>query len=319
MEYKDIILDKQPPIAYITLNRPEKLNTLGRNLQSELNDAVLDIWDDTNIRVYVIKGAGRCFSAGFDLSGDDRPDETRPEELSDDTPAGIKQKRSKEAVFMSLERIGYKRAPAVDWTGNIWNNPKVSIAQVHGYCLGAGLGLTNVCDLVVCSEDTLFAYPPVRFGSNLNYAFLAPWYLSVRKIKEMAYTGNMIDSHDAYYCGLVNRVVPIDQLEAEVNRLARVISRIPYPANELSKIVINNHIDDVLGRTSGLKYTGALNAVIEASSIPGNIWTNIPQAAASKGGAGNMFAEIREKFKEGDTLAIENSKKFSQKKEGKEG
>lgn len=323
MPYKDLILDKKPPIAYITLNRPEKMNTLNPNIQAELNDAALDIWDDHNIRVFVIKGAGRCFCAGFDVSQSDITSGgvVSEEELSDDTPAGIRQNRRKEPWSITLQRLQNRKAEAgkptggaANWMMNIWNNPKPSIAQVHSYCLGAGLILANACDLLVASEDSLFAYPPIRYGSSVIFTILPPWFLGVRKLKEMAYTGNMIDSHDAYNCGLVNRVMPIDELENEANRLARVISKVPYPANELSKIAINNYVDTVLFRDFGIKVAQSLNAQMEASTVPGNIWIGISDTAAERGGAGSMFAEIREKFAEGDVLARKNAEKFSRKK-----
>ncbi len=320
MAYKEIIFDKKPPIAYITLNRPEKLNALGPDIQAELNEAVLDIWDDTNIRVFVIKGSGQCFCTGFDVSRTDisRSGQASEEELSDDTPAGIRQNRKRESWSATLERLQPKsdmgKLMAMDWSSNIWNNPKISIAQVHGYCLGAGLIIATSCDLCVAAEDALFAYPPIRYGSSVIFSILPPWFLGIRKLKEMAYTGNMIDSHDAYYSGLVNRVMPIDELDDEVNRLARVISKVPYPANEFSKIAINNYVDTILFRDFGIRWTQALNAQMETSTVPNNIWMSIAETAAKRGGAGSMFSEISKKFVEGDTLARENAKKFSQKK-----
>ncbi len=321
MKYQEIIFEKKPPIAYITLNRPEKLNTLSPEIQHEINDAALDIWDDPNIRVFVIKGTGRCFCAGFDVSMTDiaSTGQVSEEVLTDDTAAGIRQNRKEEAWSTTIARLLPKNAREQtegrgDWRSNIWNNPKISIAMVHSYCLGAGLMLVNACDLCVCSEDALFAYPPIRYGSSVIFSILPPWFLGVRKIKEMAYTGNMIDSHDAYNCGLVNRVMPMDKLEDEVNRLARVIGNIPYPANELSKIVLNNYVDTVLFRDFGLKFAQSLNAQMETSTVPGNIWMAIADIAAERGGAGTMFNEIREKFIEGDTLARANAKLFSQTK-----
>jgi enoyl-CoA hydratase len=325
MEYKELILEKKPPIAYITLNRPEKLNTLSPNIMMELNDAALDIWDDHEIRTFVVKAAGPSFCAGFDVSQIDitRSGEAA-EELGDDTTAGVRHRRRKEPWSISMARLQNPKrggtttqGGANDWMPNIWNNPKISIAQVHGYCLGAGLILANACDLVVASEDALFAYPPIRYGSSVIFSILPPWFLGVRKLKEMAYTGDMIDSHDAYNCGLVNRVMPIDELEEEVNRLARVSANVPYPANELSKIAINNYVDTVLFRDFGIKWAQSLNAQMEASTVPGNIWIGIADTSTERGGAGRMFSQIREKFLEGDTLARENAKKFSQKKAAK--
>lgn len=313
MEYKDLILDKQGSIAYITLNRPEKLNTLSQNIQQEFNDALLDIWQDDNIRVFVIKGSGRCFCAGFDVSepGIDTLGQTDLGELSDDTDTGIRQNRRNEP----WARYAHVQLRRVNWRNNLWHNPKISIAQVHSYCLGAGLMVAAHCDLLVCSEDTLFAYPPIRYGSSVIFSILPPWFLGVRKLKEMAFTGNMIDSHDAYNCGLVNRVMPMNKLETEVNRIARVAANVPYPANMLSKLAINNYVDTFLGRDMGTKWAQSLNQMMEGSSVPGNIWTYISEEAASRGGASSMFSEIRDKFLEGDELARKNAEIFSQETE----
>ena len=322
MTYTEIILDKQPPIAYIILNRPDQLNTLGPVIQEELNLAVLDIWHDPGIRVYVIKGAGRAFCAGFDVSRMDitAAAKVSEEEISDENPDGIRQNRKDEPWSITLARLVPRspfegNATSDDWIKNIWDSPKVSIAQVHGYCLGAGLMIANACDIVVGSEDSLYGYPPIRYGSSVIFSILPQWALTVRKLKEMAFTGNMIDAYDAYYSGLITRVIATDKLEDEVNRLARVASKVPYPANELSKVAINNYVDTTLARAFGLNWTQALNSQMEASTVPGNIWMTISQMAADKGGPARMYDEIREKFDEGDTLARENARKYSKKKE----
>ncbi len=144
MSYEQIIYEKQAPIAYITLNRPEKVNALSNDLQLEVRDALEDAgWNDDSIRVVVLKGAGRAFSVGFDISGGGGPSDA----------VQIRDRFMKGKGFS---------APA--WWDVFWNNPKPIIAQVHGFCIAGGLATATFCDLRICSEDALFGAPEIRTG-----------------------------------------------------------------------------------------------------------------------------------------------------------
>jgi len=214
--YRDILYEKKPPIAYVTYNRPEKLNALSDNLRREFRDAMGDAgWDDKDIKVIVIKGAGRGFSAGWDLADSARP------ELKD----ASEYFRWAKYVHQCL------------WDG-IWDNPKPVIAQVHGFCLAAGMAMASTADLCICSEDALFGYPMVRTGGPF-LAAVWPYILGIRKAKELMYTGSLIDAQEAYRLNLVNKVVPSNKLEEEVNKMARTISKLDNLVNECSKRCIN--------------------------------------------------------------------------------
>ena len=141
-EYENIIVEKTGHIGYLTLNRPDKLNALSPELIAEFEDACNDFRDDDDIKAFVVKGAGRCFSAGYDMS--DQPN-TMPKE--------------------AVEVWGRSPRPDSVWWNCLWDNPKISIAQVHSFCLAGGGHIASHCDIVYCSEDALFGYPPVRYGS----------------------------------------------------------------------------------------------------------------------------------------------------------
>ena len=216
--YENIIYEKKPPIAYVTLNRPEKLNALSQDLQIEVRDALEDAgWEDNEIRVIVIRGAGRGFSSGFDISAGGG---------------------STDAVQVRARLLKGKGFSATTWWDVFWNNPKPLIAQVHGFCIAGGCATVSFCDLRICSEDALFGAPEIRTGGPYIPA-VWPWIIGMTKARELLYTGNLIDAQEAYRLGLVNKVVPQDKLEEEVDKLALTIAKLPVATVEYNKKLIN--------------------------------------------------------------------------------
>ena len=216
--YKTIIYEKKPPIAYITLNRPEKLNAIDEVMRQEWRDAFGDAgWADKEIKVIVLKGNGRCFSAGWDLAD---PSSPPPKTLD------VSQRfRRAKYIHQCLWEV-------------MWENPKPIIAQVHNFCFAAGLAVINCCDLTFCSEDALFGYPNVRSGGPF-LAPINPWIFGMKKAKELMLTGNTIDAQEAWRLGVVNKVVPKDKLDEEVDKMARTISKLSNITNECSKKAVN--------------------------------------------------------------------------------
>ena len=248
--YETIIYEKKPPIAYITLNRPEKMNALSKELIRELRDSLEDAgWEDEEIRVIVLKGAGRCFSAGIDIG------DTSGLHVSD----GVKWR----ARYLDTKGLS-----GTCWDV-LWNNPKPIIAQIHSFCLAGGMALASFCDLRFCSEDALFGYPMIRTGGPLLPA-IWPWILGIGKAKELLFTGNLIDAQEAWRLGLVNKAIPSDKLEEEVNKMARTISKVPAVTNEYSKVAVNTayemmSIRQVMERSSELE---AFVASASDESVP---------------------------------------------------
>jgi len=218
MEFENIIYEKRGPIAYVTLDRPEKLNALSDDLQMEVRVALEEAgWQDDDIRVIVLKASGRAFSAGFDITNSSKVD----------------------AVEMRSRLLKGKTFSASGWWDVFWNNPKPIIAQIHGFCIAGGLATATFCDLRICSEDAKFGAPEIRTGGPYIPA-VWPWVVGMTKARELLYTGNLIDAQEAKRLDLVNEVVPIEELDAAVERQALTIAKLPAATVEYNKKLINS-------------------------------------------------------------------------------
>ncbi len=248
MAYEHIIYEKQGPIGTITLNRPEKMNALNAQpggLLEEWEDACNDAKQDKELRVIIIKGAGRCFSAGYDIGGS-----------GSFVGAAIDDARYD---YMSNHVNRYFRV--------LWEHPKVFIAQVHGFCLAGGGDMAAFCDLTVASEDAVFGYPAVRYGV-LPTTFIWPFLIGMKKTRELAYTGNMMSAQEALQCGLVNTVVPRERLEEEVHNLAEAIIKVPAMSIRMSKVSVNNMFE-IMGIRQAVQQNRELDLHLMSSPPPG--------------------------------------------------
>lgn len=249
--YENIIYEKKPPIAYITFNRPEKLNAFSEEMQLEVRDALEDAgWADNKIRVIVLRGAGRCFSTGFAAGMD----------------IGEAGTSFDGVQWRALFSKG-KGFPTGFWDV-FWNNPKPLIAQVHSYCVAGGMAAACFCDLCICSEDALFGIPRVRDGGPVLSA-IWPWLLGMRKARELLYTGNLIDAQEAWRLGLVNKVVPRDKLEGEVNKLAKTMSKCPAVGIEYSKKAVNM-VYELMNLRLAIERAAELDAICCSASAESN-------------------------------------------------
>ena len=202
----------------LTLNRPAKLNALSTELVRALSDAIETATADPRVRVLVIEGAGRAFSAGYDLT----------EEAEGGTPGPLEWREM--------------LATDVAATLRILDCPKPVIAQVHGYALAGGLELAMACDLVVAAEGSQLGEPEIRFGSA-PVTLLMPFLIGQKKTRELLLTGDLIDAADAERIGLVNRVVAADRLAAEVDALADRLARVPPDVMMPTKLMLNRAMD----------------------------------------------------------------------------
>jgi enoyl-CoA hydratase len=217
MDYENILYEKDGRIARVTLNRPDALNALSVGHQEDIVSAMKDAGEDDDIRVVILKAAGRAFSAGGDIQR--RPGEEPP-------PRTIMQGRR--SVEKWKERLF-----------TIWDLPKPVIAQVHGYCLAMGSVLALTCDLTICAEDALFGGTSIPLGAG-NVGPIWHWHIGPKKTKEIFFQlGHRINGKEAERIGLVNRAVPADKLEDEVNELARNITRTPLEFLTLQKLMVN--------------------------------------------------------------------------------
>jgi enoyl-CoA hydratase/carnithine racemase len=247
MAYNSIIYEKKGAIAHITLNRPEKMNALSTRpggLLEEWEDACNDAKGDKEVRVVIIKGAGRCFSSGYDIG----------------TSSGFL------GAPLDEERYDYMADHINRYFRVLWENPKVFIAQVHGFCLAGAGDMACFCDITVASEDAVFGYPAVRYGV-LPTTFIWPFIIGMKKSRELAYTGNMMSAQDAMNFGLVNKVVPKDRLEEEVQRYADAIIKVPAMSVKLSKVSINNMFE-IMGIRQAVQQNRELDLHVMSSPSP---------------------------------------------------
>jgi enoyl-CoA hydratase len=200
MKYHNVILKIEGAVATITLNRPEKLNAMNNEMFRELLDALDEVRQDGDSLVVVIKGAGRAFSAGQDLSG------VGTDEVMPPNP------RSKAYLYnmFATEMQNQWR-----WQ-TIFEFPKITVAQVHGYCLGAGLDLAMACRAIIATEDAMLGDPSVRMGLASPNP-LWTYRIGLKKSKELLLTGKYIDGKEAERIGLVMKAVPADKLEEEMS------------------------------------------------------------------------------------------------------
>jgi enoyl-CoA hydratase len=219
MDFTTIRCEREGPLFWITLNRPDKLNAISQTMVAELNRALDEGERDEQVRVILVKGEGRAFSAGFDLEPGAADDLTREEEVA----ALRKELRDDFDLIMRF-----------------WDSPKPTIAAVHGYCLGGAFELAIACDLTIAARGCRLGEPEVKFGSGI-VALLLPFLCGTKRARELLYTGNdRVTPEQAEAWGLVNRVTDPETLVHEARGLAREIARNDQLAVRLTKHALNS-------------------------------------------------------------------------------
>lgn len=221
----------QDRVALLTLNRPEQRNAQNAALLKELDEAFDRAVADKAVRVIVLQAKGKHFSAGHDLSDEAQNGPSWDTMFDDVDENGLLEMYKWELGHF----FGYSRK---------WRDlPKPTIAAVQGACIAAGLMLAWPCDLIVAADDARFSDPVVRMGiAGVEYQAHA-WEFGARKAKELLFTAGFIDAQEARELGMVNRVVPRDQLEETVLRLANEIARMHPHALLMAKRTINQALD----------------------------------------------------------------------------
>ena len=223
MELKNIILKKENGIATIIFNRPDALNALNNQTRADFRDAMNDIREDDEIKVVIITGEGRGFVTGSDIK-----------ELKRTTP---------------LEAHNITRL------GSIIENLEIPvIAAVNGFALGGGCEIVMACDIIIASEKAKFGQPEVNIGviPGGGGTQRLQRVVGVYKAKELIFTGDIIDAKEAERIGLVNKVVPPDELEAAAREIAEKIAAKSAAAIKLAKAAINRGMQTDL--KTGLEY-----------------------------------------------------------------
>ena len=246
--YKYTIYEKDGEIATITLNRPDKLNAIGMGadpkdwegslLWRDLFGALDEAARDDELKVVIIKGAGRSFCAGFDISRvyhiyedfDEEPGKRRPSQRA---------------------RLNVDREWALD-NLKLLLHPKITIAQVHGHCIGQGAVIAEACDLTIVADDAHISHAEQRLGFAGSGENLLPLFqmLGWKRARELMVTGRAMDGKEAESIGWATKSVPFDQLEEEVNKTANQIALLPRDGIAIGK-ASNHMILDILGITQG--------------------------------------------------------------------
>jgi len=254
MSYQTIRYDSDGPIATVTLNRPDELNTIVAPMPDEVEDAVNTAVRDESVKVIILRGAGRAFCAGYNFGGGFRygaeflATEGRWDPGKDmmHTTAAATSPHQK---FMS-----------------IWRSPKPVIAQVHGWCVGGGSDYALCADLVIASEDAQIGTPYSRvWGAYLSGMWI--YRLGLTRAKYHALTGKPLSGREAADIGLINRAVPFAELEAVVRAQAEELASLPMGQLAAQKLMVNQAYDNM-----GLASTQTLGAILDG------IMRNIPEA-----------------------------------------
>jgi enoyl-CoA hydratase/carnithine racemase len=253
MSFETLTYDVRDAKAYLTLNRPERLNAINDAMPGEIRRAVEQANDDNDVRVIVVQGAGRAFCAGYDLKEfaegavNDRWKQTRPWDPTRD----YREMRRNTDDFFTL-----------------WRSLKPTIAKVHGYAIAGGSDIALSCDLLVMADDAKIGYPPARVWGVPTTAMWV-YRIGAERAKRMLLTGDTIDGATASQWGLAVESAPPDQLDAAVERLADRIAGVPINQLVMQKLMINQALDNM-----GLQGTQLLATLFDgiARHSPEGVW-----------------------------------------------
>lgn len=237
-----VLYDVTGPLATITFNRPDKLNALNAEAVRLFDQYLTQSITDDAVKVILLKGNGRSFSAGFDLD--------------DDVESGTRT---------PLEWLPELRAN-VDLTMRVWSSPKPTIAVVQGHCLAGTFELAMACDLIVAAENAKFGEPEIKTGYGVG-ALLMPFVLGQKKTYELLLTGDTIDAAEARAIGLVNKVVPLEELEEAAHALAMRIAPTPLPILRLTKHSLLRAYD-VKGVRAAVEAHIDISAILNGANLP---------------------------------------------------
>jgi enoyl-CoA hydratase len=238
MSEEAVVYEVVGHVATITMNRPEVANAQNTAVIDGI-DHFLDVADaDDEVRVVVLAGAGKHFSAGHDLKALVIGSDDDPWVAMRDTPEG---------KFRHEQTMYYERCK------RLYAFRKPTIARVQGATVAAGLMLACMCDLIVAADDATFSNPVLRMTGAGVELLVEPWELGIRKAKEFLWTGETLDAQEAWRLGLVNRVVPAADLVERTRELADRVALVPPTTAQVVKDTINNSAT-LMGKEESWKY-----------------------------------------------------------------
>jgi enoyl-CoA hydratase/carnithine racemase len=254
--FETLLYTTEPPVATITLNRPDELNSIVPPMPDEVEAAVGLAEHDPAIKVIVLRGAGRAFCAGYNFGGGFH-------QWDDLLNTGGRWDPGKDFVAMTARTT----SPHQKFLA-IWRASKPVIAQVHGWCVGGGSDYALAADIVIASDDAVIGTPYSRmWGAYLSGMWL--YRMSFAKVKWHSLTGEPLTGREAADVELINESVPFDRLEARVAEVAEMLSRIPLSQLQAQKLIVNQAYENM-----GLASTQTLGAILDG------LMRNTPDAMA---------------------------------------
>jgi enoyl-CoA hydratase len=231
-----IVDDPRPRVRRLTLNRPDKRNALNDALRGALFEALRDADSDPSVSVVVIRGAGSCFSAGYDLGSPN---------------SDVERRIAKHDGWWSRHVVN-------NWF-EMWDMATPIIAQVHGYCLAGGTELATACDLVYVADDAQIGYPPVRLMSPPDMQWQT-WLMGLRRGMEALLTGDSMSGVEAVAAGFANRAHPVGELDDAVLAMAERVAKVPPDLLALNKRAAHRAME-AMGIRTGMRATAEIQAL----------------------------------------------------------
>jgi len=238
--YSTIEVESTGSVAILRFNRPDKLNAFNRELIEESLTALGALAEDIRVRVVILTGAGRCFSAGFDIAA---------------TPKSSKSRTVME--WKDHSRLSQ------EFGRRIWDFPKPVLASVRSYALGGACEIAMLCDLTIASEDAQFGEPEIRFGTGPP-TLIMPWLVPLKVAKELLFSGKLIGARRALEIGMVNEVVPAADLERRTLEHARLIAEVAPLSVRLMKEALNQTYE-AMGLRAALAAGANLVAILDGT------------------------------------------------------
>lgn len=226
-------------IAWVTIDRPKKLNALSTTVMGMLSEVLAEVEADPSVKVLVLQGTEKAFSVGYDIV----------EEV--------------ELGVSTAEQWHAGLTNNVGLTMQVWGFSKPVIGAVSGWVLAGGCELAMACDILIATEDAQFGEPEIRFGSG-PVTLLMPFILGQKKTNELLFTGDIIDAATALELGMINQVVPAAQLAETVDKMARKIALTPLPILRFTKLALNRAYE-AMGLREAVKSNLDIAAVLNSA------------------------------------------------------
>jgi enoyl-CoA hydratase len=238
-----VLYESGEGVATITLNRPERLNTITPELIESLGEALRRAWRETEVHAIRLRGAGRVFCAGYDIGWG--------AQMMAEAESG--RPWDPIADYQTMSRY-------VDAYMSLWRSPKPVIAQVHGFCVGGGTDFALCSDLIVCSQECRIGYPPARvWGSPTTAMWM--YRLGLERSKRLLLTGDALDGRRAVEWGLASEAVPEAQLDDAALALARRVARLPSNQLHMMKLLVNQAYEQM-----GLNVTQLIGTLLDGAA-----------------------------------------------------